>query len=247
MKNNLLFVNHNQGIIREFLEAMKGYSIEIDTADKSEKVAALLKKKKYKVVITGMNLTGFDGSKIIAYLNQYCPQTVCMVYTGRLELVHLKLLVNERKVFRIFQKSSDFGGEVCNAVMDAFEYYDMQETKSQERQILEQKLKSARANVRNLEEGAMIREQEKQELAVFLRTMLHTYTQNVETVLNRKERKVLLFYEAELMNQLLKESCGLEEVLEVRKRIYEACDNAGKQKLQPIVERIHQNFVAMVK
>ena len=108
MKNNLLFVNQNREIIREFLDAMKEYSFEINTASSSAEVAAFLKKKKYKLVITGMNLSGLNGSKLIAYLNQYCPQTVCIVYTRRLELAHLKLLVNDRKVFRIFQKPADF-------------------------------------------------------------------------------------------------------------------------------------------
>ena len=71
MKNNLLFVNQNREIIREFLGAMKEYSFEINTASSSAEVAAFLKKKKYKLVITGMNLSGLNGSKLIAYLNQY--------------------------------------------------------------------------------------------------------------------------------------------------------------------------------
>ena len=54
MKNNLLFVNHNREIIRKFLNAMKEYDLDIDTAGTGDEVAAVLKKKKYKVVITGM-------------------------------------------------------------------------------------------------------------------------------------------------------------------------------------------------
>ena len=68
-------------------------------------------------MITGMDLTQVDGSKLIAYLNKFYPQTVCIVYTRRLELAHLKLLVNERRVFRIFENTADFGGEIYTASM----------------------------------------------------------------------------------------------------------------------------------
>ena len=66
MKNNLLFVNQSQEIIQEFLEAMSGEELEIDTADNGRKAVTLLRTKKYKVVVTGMDLTPFDGAKLIA-------------------------------------------------------------------------------------------------------------------------------------------------------------------------------------
>jgi len=60
MKNNLLFINQNQELIQEFQEAMNLYMIEspfeIDTADNGLDAALLLKKKNYKVVITGLGL-----------------------------------------------------------------------------------------------------------------------------------------------------------------------------------------------
>ena len=120
MENNLLFVNQNHDIIRQFLDVMREYNFEIDTADNGRDAVAFLRKRKYKVMITGMDLSPIDGSKLIAFLNQYFPRTVCIVYTRRLELAHLKLLVNERKVFRIFQNTADFGGEIYSAIMQAF-------------------------------------------------------------------------------------------------------------------------------
>ena len=47
MKNNLLFINQNREIIRKFLEAMKEYSLDIDTASTADQVVAVFKKKKY--------------------------------------------------------------------------------------------------------------------------------------------------------------------------------------------------------
>ena len=143
MENNLLFVNQNHDIIRQFLAVMREYHFAIDTADNGQDAVAFLKRRKYKVMVTGMDLTKIDGSKLIAYLNKFYPQTVCIVYTRRLELAHLKLLVNERRVFRIFQNTADFGGEIYSAIMAAFEHYDIQQKDLQKRQILEQKLKNA--------------------------------------------------------------------------------------------------------
>ena len=110
MENNLLFVNQNRDIIRQFVDVMREYDFAIDTADNGRDAVAFLKRRQYKVMITGMDLTQVDGSKLIAYLNKVYPQTVCIVYTRRLELAHLKLLVNERRVFRIFENTADFGG-----------------------------------------------------------------------------------------------------------------------------------------
>lgn len=238
MKNNLLFVNQNREIIRKFLEAMKEYGMEIDTANTAEQVVAVLKKKKYKVVITGIDLPGYNGSKIIAYLNRYFPQTVCMVYTSRLELAHLKLLVNERKVFRIFQKSADFREEICNAVMEAFEYYDIQEKKHQEKLILEQKIKSARDNLKELQRAAMTEEREKQELAVFFETMMKSCFMNIKMSLDQKERRLLFLYEKELVNYLLNGTCSQEKLDALNQKLCGLCKDKEWEKLEPAVKRL---------
>lgn len=240
MKNNLLFVNQNREIIREFLDAMKEYSFEINTASSSAEVAAFLKKKKYKLVITGINLSGLNGSKLIAYLNQYCPQTVCIVYTRRLELAHLKLLVNDRKVFRIFQKPADFKGEVYHAIMEAFEYYDMMDAKRQEKQILEQKLKSAQANVKDLELAALPKEEEKQAFILFLQTILKTYTQNIKLPLNKKEQHLLYLYEKKLIHMMFENSHDINVLEAIRQEIYTSCNSLERENLEPVIDEIHQ-------
>lgn len=237
MENNLLFVNQNREIIREFLDAMKECTFEIDTADNGLDAAVLLRKKKYKVVITGVNLPSVDGSKLIAYLNQYCPQTVCIVYTRRLELAHLKLLVNERRVFRIFQKPADFKGEIYDAIQEAFEYYNVQEAEKQEIQILKQKLKNGQGNLMELGQAALEHKQEKRELASFLQTMLKVYVKSVKINLSREEKHLLCLYETMLMIQLLQEGSCDREILKVLKQeVYEKCGCVPQQKLARILE-----------
>ena len=106
MENNLLFANNRKEFIQEFMSGMEkmGCDFQIDTANSGLEAVKYLREKRYKIVVTGMNLSTFGGAKLIAYLNEHFPQTICMVYTRRVEPAYLKLLVNELRVFRIFQK-----------------------------------------------------------------------------------------------------------------------------------------------
>jgi len=221
MENNLLFVNQNHDIIRQFVGVMREFAI--DTADNGRDAVAFLKRRQYKVMITGMDLTQVDGSKLIAYLNKFYPQTVCIVYTRRLELAHLKLLVNERRVFRIFENTADFGGEIYTAIMYAFEHYDMQHKETQKRLILEQKLKNVQESLKVLKKAALEDKSEREETAVFLHTLFRVYAKNIRILLPRRERQLLFAYEADLISRLLDGSVQAEDLQEIRQKLFDAC------------------------
>lgn len=240
MENNLLFVNQNRDIIRQFVDVMREYDFAIDTADNGRDAVAFLKRRQYKVMITGMDLTQVDGSKLIAYLNKVYPQTVCIVYTRRLELAHLKLLVNERRVFRIFENTADFGGEIYTAIMYAFEHYDMQQKETQKRLILEQKLKNGQESLIALKKAALEDKSEREETAVFLQTLFRVYAKNIKILLPRRERQLLFAYEADLISRLLDGSVQAEDLQEIRQKLFDACDDAQQKKLGPIVEKMEQ-------
>lgn len=244
MENNLLFVNQNHDIIRQFLDVMQEYDFAIDTADNGQDAIAFLKRRKYKLMITGMDLSRVDGSKLIAYLNKYFPRTVCIVYTRRLELAHLKLLVNERRVFRIFQNTADFGGEIYNAIMDAFDYYDVQQKELQKKQILEQKLKSGQKSLKALKQAALDERSEQEEVAVFLHALFRVYARNVRIKLPRRERQLLFAYEADFISHLLDGSEWPEGLEAVKQKLYQACGNGGVS-LAPVIERIEQVMEAI--
>ncbi len=239
MENNLLFVNQNHDIIRQFLAVMREYHFAIDTADNGQDAVAFLKRRKYKVMVTGMDLTKIDGSKLIAYLNKFYPQTVCIVYTRRLELAHLKLLVNERRVFRIFQNTADFGGEIYSAIMAAFEHYDIQQKDLQKRQILEQKLKNGQKSLRALKLAVMDDKSEQEEMAVFLHALFRVYARNIKVLLPRRERQLLFAYETELISRLLDGSARPENLQAMKQKLYQECGNEGSS-LVPVIEGIEQ-------
>ncbi len=240
MENNLLFVNQNHNIIRQFVDVMREYDFAIDTADNGRDAVAFLKRRQYKVMITGMDLAQVDGSKLIAYLNKVYPQTVCIVYTRRLELAHLKLLVNERRVFRIFENTADFGGEIYSAIMQAFEHYDWQQKEAQKRLILEQKLKNGYESLEAMKRAALEEQSEQEETAVFLQTLFRVYARNVRILLPRKERQLLFAYEAEVISRLLEGSMQTEDLQEMRRKLLEACDSQEQDNLAPAVGRIEQ-------
>ena len=239
MENNLLFVNQNHDIIRQFLAVMREYHFAIDTADNGQDAVAFLKRRKYRVMVTGMDLTKIDGSKLIAYLNKFYPQTVCIVYTRRLELAHLKLLVNERRVCRIFENTADFGGEIYSAIMAAFEHYDIQQKDLQKRQILEQKLKNGQKSLRALKLAVMDDKSEQEEMAVFLHALFRVYARNIKVLLPRRERQLLFAYETELISRLLDGSARPENLQAMKQKLYQECGNEGSS-LVPVIEGIEQ-------
>lgn len=242
MKNNLLFINQSQEIIQEFLEAMRGEDLEIDTADNGRKAVTLLRTKKYKVVVTGMDLTPFDGAKLIAHLNQYFPKIVCIVYTRRLELAHLKLLVNERSVFRIFQKPADLKGEVRQALMDAFEYFDLQDAQQQEKLELERKFRVGRLELAELARTALGKKG-KAELAVFLQTILKAYAGNITISLSTKEKQMLFWYETEFLTRLLEnEFCDLKSLEVLKEKLEGMFTTTEWNHLAVVVGRIEQSL-----
>lgn len=242
MENNLLFVNQNHDIIRQFLDVMREYSFVIDTADNGRDAIAFLRRRKYKVMITGMDLSPIDGSKLIAYLNKYFPQTVCIVYTRRLELAHLKLLVNERKVFRIFQNTADFGGEIYSAIMDAFEYYDVGQEELQKRLILEQKLKNGKKSLVALREAAKEDRSEREEMAVFLDTLFRVYVKSIKITLPRRERRLLFAYEMELISRLLDGTARAEDMEKMKQKLYQSCNPEQRKNLEPVIEGLNQTI-----
>lgn len=240
MENNLLFVNQNHDIIRQFLDVMREYNFAIDTADNGRDAIAFLRRRKYKVMITGMDLSPIDGSKLIAFLNQYFPRTVCIVYTRRLELAHLKLLVNERKVFRIFQNTADFGGEIYSAIMSAFEHYDFGQEEVQKRQILEQKLKNGYKSLEALRQAAREEQSEREEIAVFLNTLFRVYVKNVKIKLSREDRKLLFAYEMQLVSSLMDGSAQAGDLEKMKQKLYQACGGGQQERLAPIIEKLNQ-------
>lgn len=222
MKNNVLFINRNQMEIQEFLNAMQDYDFEIDTADSGLEAAVLLRKKNYKVVITGMNLSTYDGMKLLAYLNGYSPYTACIVYTTTINLAQLRALVNERDIFRIFLKPVNYRGDFYHAIQDGFAYYDMRQAEQEEQKVLELKQKSIEDIAK--QESTATGEREWKQMGQFMRKLLPWSVENFQIPLSKEEQKVFNAFEQKILDYYL----GGE---------YTACDN-----IETVCRRIQEEF-----
>lgn len=226
MKDNVLFVNRDQTEIKEFLSAMQDYNLEIDTADSGLEAAVLLRKKIYKVVITGMNLSTYDGMKLLAYLNGHCPYTACIVYTTRIDLAQLRILVNKREVFRIFLKPVNYRGDFYNAIRDGFAYYDNREAADEEQKMMEQKQKSMENVAIEMEDARSTGEIEWKQIKHFVQEMLPWSVEKFDISLSEEERKELVAQEQRILDYYLREN-------------YKSCDS-----LEEVKTRILQEFVS---
>lgn len=145
MEKNLLFICKHPENEHEFLEAMKGKDVEIDTASNGLEATACVKKKEYQVVVTGLTMEGYNGEQIISYLNKHHPNTVCIIFTTTISTAQLYFLINQRDVFRIFLRPVDYQKDFLPALDEAYEYYEVraaelreQETELKESELLEQ-------------------------------------------------------------------------------------------------------------
>lgn len=225
MKDSVLFVNRDQTEIKEFLSAMQDYTFEIDTAGSGLEAAVLLRKNEYKVVITGMNLPTYDGTKLIAYLNGHCPYTACIVYTTRVDLAQLRLLVNKRDVFRIFLKPVNYRGDFYNAIKDGFAYYDMQKAEVEEQKFKEQKQKSMDNAGIGMSETVSSGKIEWKQMRRFAYPLLGWSVKAFELSLPEEKQKALVAYEKEIIDFYLRKE-------------YKPCDS-----LEAIQTRICKEFV----
>lgn len=143
MSRRLLFISKYPEIVKEFLSAMGGKEMEIDTVSNGSDAVSKLKKTEYQVIVTGLSLDGYNGEQLITYLNKNHPNTVCMIYTTSISLAQLHFFINERNVFRVFLRPVNFHKEFSQALDEAFEYYDIRvkdkEEESERRTDLEEK------------------------------------------------------------------------------------------------------------
>ena len=125
MKRNLLFISRYPEIIDEFQGILEEKQIETDIAQNGTDAMELLKQKEYQILVTDLNLDGYNGDKIISYVNQVFPNTICMLYTNSISAVQLGFYLNKRDVFRVFLRPVNFRQEFMQALEEAYELYDL--------------------------------------------------------------------------------------------------------------------------
>ena len=134
MKRNLLFISRYPEIIDEFQGILEEKQIETAISHNVTDLMELLKQKEYQILVTDLNLDGYNGDKIISYVNQVFPNTICMLYTNSISAVQLGFYLNKRDVFRVFLRPVNFRQEFMQALEEAYELYDLKKHDRDSRQ-----------------------------------------------------------------------------------------------------------------
>ena len=143
MKRNLLFISRYPEIIDEFQGILEEKQIETEIAQNGTDAMELLKQKEYQILVTDLNLDGYNGDKILSYVNQKFPDTIFMLYTNSISAVQLGFYLNKRDVFRVFLRPVNFRQEFMQALEEAYELYDL---KKHDRDSRQERLKQLEGN-----------------------------------------------------------------------------------------------------
>lgn len=99
MEKDILFINKDEQLLQELRPIASKKDRTFDCASNGLDAVAHLKQHHYKLVITCMQLRGYDGEKIITYLNHAHPDTLIIVYTDILTPAQLFFLSNDRQIW----------------------------------------------------------------------------------------------------------------------------------------------------
>ena len=199
MKRNLLFISRYPEIIDEFQGILEEKQIETEIAQNGTDAMELLKQKEYQILVTDLNLDGYNGDKILSYVNQKFPDTICMLYTNSISAVQLGFYLNKRDVFRVFLRPVNFRQEFMQALEEAYEFYDL---KKRDRDSRQERLKQLEGNRKAIAEIEKIIENQNEswkDLEIFAERLLgftmERYGRNLKPEQRRqyfaKEKKLL--------------------------------------------------------
>ena len=191
MKRNLLFISRYPEIIDEFQGILEEKQIETEIAQNGTDAMELLKQKEYQILVTDLNLDGYNGDKIISYVNQVFPNTICMLYTNSISAVQLGFYLNNRDVFRVLK-----------ALEEAYELYDL---KKHDRDSRQERLKQLEDNRKAIAEIEKIIENQNgrwKDFEIFADRLLGFTMERYGTAWNVEQRNQYFAKEKKLLKAM---------------------------------------------
>lgn len=205
MEDRLLFINKRPEIVEEFVKAYESEEFQVEVARSGVEGYRKIQAANYKVVVTGMILPDIDGTKLITYLKKHSPDTICIVYTTKLNVGQLAYLVNELRVFRIYLRPGDYRGEMLDGIQEAFEQYELNVQREEERLVAEETIKEQRIRFEEMRKRVL--EQSKaDEFMLKVMEPILLQTTNALSGLRDDEKAQLLEIEREIVLAYLKEN-----------------------------------------
>ena len=187
MKRNLLFISRYPEIIDEFQGILEEKQIETEIAQNGTDAMELLKQKEYQILVTDLNLDGYNGDKIISYVNQVFPNTICMLYTNSISAVQLGFY---------------FRQEFMQALEEAYELYDL---KKHDRDSRQERLKQLEDNRKAIAEIEKIIENQNgrwKDFEIFADRLLGFTMERYGTAWNVEQRNQYFAKEKKLLKAM---------------------------------------------
>ena len=199
MKRNLLFISRYPEIIDEFQGILEEKQIETEIAQNGTDAMELLKQKEYQILVTDLNLDGYNGDKIISYVNPGVPKYNLYVIYNSISAVQLGFYLNKRDVFRVFLRPVNFRQEFMQALEEAYELYDLKKHDRDSRQERLKQLEDNRKAIAEIEKIIENQNESWKDFEVFAERLLgftmERYGRNLNTEQRRqyfaKEKKLL--------------------------------------------------------
>ncbi|MCM2264948.1 MAG: response regulator [Desulfuromonadales bacterium] len=124
MDDRILIIDDEIHVLRALQRALQNEGYEIVTTTSAEEALTLLRRYKFKVVITDERMPGMFGSELLATITVRQPEVVKMLLTGYASVEAAIRAVNEGEVYRFLTKPwDDF--ELKLAIRAGIENYDL--------------------------------------------------------------------------------------------------------------------------
>lgn len=205
MEDRVLFISSHADVIEEFTSAYQSEEFQVEVAHSGVEGVRKIAAAKYKVVVTNLRLPDIDGIKIVQYLNKTSPNTVCIVYTTKLHTGQTAFLINKMHVFKIFLRPVDYKGEMLDAIMQAFEKYDVVEADEGDVKTAIDYEEEQKTRYKELVD-TLIDKNDAQNMIKICAEAIFEATTTVNTRLTEAERLKILSLENKIIASALKES-----------------------------------------
>lgn len=205
MENRLLFINQRPDVVAEFEKAFETEEFQVEIARSGREGCQKILTADYKLVVTSMLLDDIDGIKILQFLKERNPSTICMVYTTKLSVAHMAYLMNNLHVFKIFLRPADYRGEMLEAILEAFDQYDINEITGAERQEREETSKKQQEKYLDIKRKTMKQEEADRSVLKIMNSVMDVLA-NHEHNLTDEENKHILMMQQLFLDNYLKEN-----------------------------------------
>lgn len=146
MNNKILLVDDESNVLSALKRSLADEPWEIVTLTSGEEAVEIMKKQRFKVVISDERMIGMQGSEFLAHVRERHPETLRIMLTGHATVEAAMKAVNEGEIYRFFGKPWN-DHDLKFALRAAIEKFDLE---AENRRLLAT-IKSQAIEIRQLE------------------------------------------------------------------------------------------------